>query len=144
MNLLDISYKPAIQVSSKTSVKKALASAIPSNCNSVAVIEHGKLKGILTCHDVMLKVVLKRRDPETTTVGEIMTSPVVTLHPQTEPEEALEFMLEKHLRHLPLSEDGVTVCGMLSLRKVLNYIVEDQRNNLMCMEAFLNVDGPGG
>ncbi len=144
MNLLDISYKPAIQVSSKTSVKKALASAIPSNCNAVAVVEHGKLKGILTSRDVMLKVVLKRRDPQTTAVGEIMTSPVVTLHPQTEPEEALEIMLEKHFRHLPLSEDGVTVCGMLSLRQVLNYIVEDQRRNLMCMEAFLNADGPGG
>ena len=144
MNLLDISYKPAIQVSSKTSVKKALASVIPSNCNAVAVMDHGKLKGILTSRDVMLKVVLKRRDPQTTAVGEIMTSPVVTLHPQTEPEEALEIMLEKHFRHLPLSEDGVTVCGMLSLRKVLNYIVEDQRHNLVCMEAFLNADGPGG
>ncbi len=144
MNLLDISYNPAVQVSPKASVKRAIAAALPGNCDAVAVTDHGQLKGILTSRDVMLKVVLERRDPQTTLVGDVMTKTPVILHPQTDPAEALELMLEKNFRHLPLSEDGVTVCGMLSLRKVLSYIVEDQRDNLVHMEAFLNADGPGG
>ncbi len=92
----------------------------------------------------MLKVVLERRDPQTTLVREVMTSPVFTLHPQTDPEEALKMMLEKNFRHIPLSEDGQTVCGMLSMRRVLRHIVDDQRHDLEHMEAFLNADSPGG
>lgn len=144
MDLLDISHRPAILVSPKTSVKRAMASAMPTSCDAVAVIDGGRLKGIFTSRDVMLKVVLQRRDPQATAVGEIMTSPVVTLHPRKAPEEALEIMLLKHFGHLPLSEDGVSVCGMLSLRTLFNYIVAEQRDHLVQMEAFLNADGPGG
>ncbi len=144
MNLLDISYTPAVQVSFAETVRQAVSLAMPSKCDTVAITDHGQLKGILTSRDVLLKVVLKGRDPQTTLVWEVMTSPVLTLHPQTEPVEALELMLEKNFRHLPLSEDGITVCGMLSLSKVLNFIVEDQRNDLQHMEAFLNADVPGG
>lgn len=144
MNLLHIAYAPAVQVSPDLSVKRAVASTMPVECDAMAVMELGRIRGILTSRDVMLKVVLKRRDPQTTKVREIMTTPVLTLHPDGEPEEALQLMLEQHFRHIPLSDDGKTVCGMLSLRKLLSYIVEDQRDNLNQMEAFLNADGPGG
>jgi signal-transduction protein with cAMP-binding, CBS, and nucleotidyltransferase domain len=53
-------------------------------------------------------------------------------------------MLRNNIRHIPVSEDGSTVDGMLSLRKVLLYLVEDQRENLAHLEAFLNADSPGG
>lgn len=144
MNLLEISYTPAVQVSPQETVKNAIAAATPIHCDAMAVTEHGLLKGILTSRDVLLRVVLKRRDPQTTLVRDVMTSHVVTLHPDTEAEKALELMLENNFRHLPLSEDGQTVCGMLSLRKILKFIVDDQRHDLEHMEAFLNADSPGG
>jgi len=34
--------------------------------------------------------------------------------------------------------------GMLSLRKLLNYLAEDQRDNLFHLEACINVDSIGG
>lgn len=144
MNLMEISYTPAVLVSPNDSVQGAIAAAIPTECDAVAVMEDGNLRGIVTSRDVMLKVVLKRLDPHVLQVKDIMTSEVLTLHPETEPEKALEIMLEKHFRHLPLSEDGVTVCGMLSMRRLLNHIVQDQRESLHHMEAFINADCPGG
>lgn len=144
MNLVDISYSPAVYVSPEQSVRAAIMSAAQFSCDAMAVMDSGRLSGILTSRDVMLKVVLQRRDPQTVLVKEIMTSPVVSLHPDTEPAAALELMLEKNFRHLPLSEDGISVCGMLSLRKVLKFIVDDQRHDLTFMEAFMNADSPGG
>jgi CBS domain-containing protein len=144
MNLVDISYTPALQVNLRQTVQQVIEEATDRNCDAMAVMEYGKLKGILTSRDVLLKVVLKRLDPQSTLVEDVMTAPVMCLHPDTDPEEALKLMLEKNFRHLPLSENGISVCGMLSMRKVLNFIVEDQRHDLMCMEAFLNADSPGG
>lgn len=144
MNLLEISYIPAVLVSSMETVKRAVAATVPVECDAMTVTDHGQLKGILTPRDVMLRVVLKRRDPHTTLVRDVMTRNVVTFHPQNEAEEALELMLERNFRHLPLSEDGQLVCGMLSLRNILKFIVEDQRHDLEYMEAFLNADSPGG
>ncbi len=144
MSLLHMAYTPAAQVSPKSTVKQAVAAAMPKNCDAVAVVDRSRLVGIFTSRDVLLKVVLQRKDPVTTRVADVMTKSVVTLHPDTEPEAALKLMVEHNFRHLPLSEDGKTICGMLSLRKVLNFIVEDQRDNLLHLESFLNADGPGG
>jgi CBS domain-containing protein len=139
-----MAYTPAVEVSPTNTVKHAVSAALPANCDAVAVVESSRLVGIFTSRDVLLKIVLERRDPQTTLVGDVMTKGVVTLHPDTDPERALQLMLENNFRHLPLSEDGKTVCGMLSMRKVLNHIVQDQQDNLLHLESFLNADGPGG
>jgi len=144
MNLLDIAYTPAAEVPPTSTVETAVSITSPIKCGAVAVVEGGALQGIVTSRDVMLKVVLRHRNPETTLVREIMTTPVVTLHPHTEPTEALAMMLEKNLRHIPLSEDGVHVCGMLSLSKILKFIVDDQRDDLATLESFINADSIGG
>ena len=144
MSLLNIAYSPAPQVHPNDTVRDAVATALPDGCDAVVVVEDEKIAGILTSRDVMLKVVLRRLDSESTLVRHVMTSPVVSMHPETDPAEALGLMLEHHIRHIPLSEDGRILCGLVSLRRVLNYIVEDQRDNLLHMESFLRADSPGG
>ena len=144
MSLMNIAYVPAPVVSPKDSVRAAVNAALPENCDAAAVVENGRIVGILTSRDVMLKVVLRRLDPEQVKVGEVMTHPVVKLHPNTPAEEALGLMLANNFRHLPLTEDGAKVCGLLSMRRVMAHILEDQRENLHQMESFLNADGVGG
>jgi signal-transduction protein with cAMP-binding, CBS, and nucleotidyltransferase domain len=144
MNLNEVAYVPAAQVSPTNTVREAVAAAMPASCDAVAVVEDGKITGIVTSRDILLKVVLQRLDSESTLVSQVMTSPVVTLHPNTHPEEALRIMLEKNIRHLLLSEDGRRPCGMLSLRRLLNFIVKEQRDDLEHVASFLMVDGPGG
>jgi CBS domain-containing protein len=144
MSLMDMAYVPPAQIAPKDTIRAAVAAAMPYGCDAVAVIDNGNIAGILTSRDILLKVVLRRRDVESTLVGDVMTTPVITLHPSTEPEEALQLMLEKNIRHILLSEDGERATGMLSLRKLLNFLVEDQKHDLQHLEAFINVDGPGG
>ena len=48
----------------------------------------------------MQKVVLNRMDSESTLVREVMTTPVVTLHPNTDAEEALALMLDRNIRQI--------------------------------------------
>ncbi len=138
MNLLDIAHVPAVEVSPDSTVIEAIEASAPARVGSVAVMENGILVGIFTERDVMLKVVLNRLDPEMTLLRGVMASPVTTVHPNISVPEVLQLMLEKHIRHLPISEDGKTVQGMLSIRNVLQHMVEDLQQNLHHMEAYVN------
>jgi CBS domain-containing protein len=144
MNLLTIAHVPAIQVSPDQTVMDAIDASLPARVGAVAVVEEGALRGIFTERDVMLKVVHKRLDPDTTRIRDVMTFPVLHVPPDISPRKVLELMLEKHIRHLPISEDGVSVAGMLSIRNVLQYLVKDLSDNLRYMEAFIGADSPGG
>ena len=45
------------------------------------VMDSGRVAGIFTEADVLRRVVAERRDPSTSTVGEVMTVEVVCCHP---------------------------------------------------------------
>lgn len=140
MSLLQMAYVPPAEISPEATVRDAVAVALPQGGDAVAVVEEGRLIGVITSRDVMLKVVLRQLAPQDTRVRDVMTTPVVTLHATREPEEALELMLEKNIRHIALTDDDGQLVGMLSLRRLMNFIVQDQRENLLHLEAFLTAE----
>ena len=144
MDLLKIAHVPAICVAPDATVLEAIEASLPARVGAVAVVERNALVGIFTERDVMLKVVYKRLDPATTRVREVMTSPVISLAHETAPRDVLALMLEKHIRHIPISEDGVSVQGMLSIRNILQFLVNDLTEDLHHMQSFIGADSPGG
>ena len=142
MNLLSIAHVPAIEILPDSTVLEAIEVSLPGRVGAVAVVDSGKLMGIFTERDVMLKVVHKQLDPKTTKVGDVMTAPVITIAPNTAVKDVLHLMLEKHIRHLPISEDGKAVKGMLSIRNVLQFMVEALQSDLHHMENYFIGDGP--
>jgi CBS domain-containing protein len=144
MDCLSIAHSPAIQVSPTSSVLEAVELTLPAKLGAVAVVDAGKLVGIFTERDVMLKVVHARREPSKTQVQEVMTSPVITIPRYTPRNDVMNLMLKHHIRHLPISSDGKTVLGMLSIRNLLEYLVEELSTDLRHMEAYIGADNPGG
>jgi CBS domain-containing protein len=144
MNCLSIAQVPPIIVPPDATVLDAIDASLPSRVGAVAVVESGSLVGIFTERDVMLKVVHERRDPATTLVGAVMTSPVITILPVANDEDVLRLMTERHIRHLPISEDGKTVLGILSIRNVLEYLLDERNRDLRHLAAYVNADTPGG
>jgi CBS domain-containing protein len=62
-------------------------------------------------------------------VRELMTTNVVSCHPQTPMGEAEKIMNDARVRHLPVVEDGKTV-GMLSIRDLLVWRVNAARDEI--------------
>lgn len=85
---------------------------------SLAVLEHGKLAGILTERDVT-RALADGADPGEATVGEYMTREPVTITPDTQASQAAATMLNLGVRHLPVTDAGRPV-GMLSSRDLLS------------------------
>lgn len=144
MNLLKLAVVPPITVTPDTTVLEAVEKMDTGNVGAVAIVDENGVAGILTERDVVRRVTIKGKPPETTKVYEVMTSPVEVAHPDTDPSEALSTMAAKNFRHLPIVDANNQIEGMLSLRYLLNRMVHDLSQELQALDAYIKADGPGG
>jgi CBS domain-containing protein len=133
-----------VTVSRTATVLDAIQAMAGAKVGSVAVVDGNILEGIFSERDVMLRVVVEGRDPKTTTVEEVMTSPVQTIQKRTTGEEALRIMVQNHIRHLPVVDEMGQVQAMVSMRSLLEEQVEDLHQQLDSLESYITADGIGG
>jgi CBS domain-containing protein len=85
---------------------------------SVVITSKGKPTGIITERDIALKVLLKNKRASEVKAKEIMASPLITIEPDTSVDEASALASEKHIKRLPVVENGVLI-GIVSVRNIL-------------------------
>ena len=73
-----------------------------------------------------------------------MTTPVELATSQTGPDEALVTMVERHFRHLPIVDNNGRLLGMLSIRNVLEWRIDDLNREVGSLEQYVSNDAPGG
>lgn len=144
MSLTRMAHVPPPIVESTVSVLEAVGIMASYRVGAVLVVEHDAIKGIFTERDVMLRVVQQERDPRTTRVADVMTSDVKTLTDAATPDEAIDLMLDGHLRHVPIVDKGGRILGLLSIRALLEDKVHDLSREVSSLEQYLANDGPGG
>jgi CBS domain-containing protein len=144
MSLLKIASVPPAVVAPSATVLEAIEIMAEHAVGAVAVVENDRLCGIFTERDVMLRVVLRHRNPKDTRVGEVMTSPAETITDETPEEDALVHMVERHVRHLPIVNAHGQLSGMLSIRNLLEHRVDELARELHSLDQYLSNDGPGG
>ena len=92
------------------------------NVGAVLVMEDGRLAGIMTERDLMRAVA--RGLGASTVVSECMTTNPDTIAPDDTIEHAAVLMIHGGYRHLPVV-DGDEVVGVLSIRDLVQVVVED-------------------
>ena len=110
--------KNLITVEAEDTVKKAAELMDKHDIGCLVVINYGNPVGIVTERDMLKKVVVERKDPGRTKVGNIMSAPLVTSHPQAEIRDAVRLMNERRIKKLPVMEDG-NLIGLVSLTDVM-------------------------
>jgi signal-transduction protein with cAMP-binding, CBS, and nucleotidyltransferase domain len=81
---------------------------------AVVVTENGKLAGLVTDRDIVVRAIADGRDPNATQVGEIATRNLKTLTPTQGIEDAVRAMREWDVRRVVVVQDGRPV-GIVSL-----------------------------
>lgn len=76
---------------------------------SLVVVEAGKPMGIVTERDLVTKVAASDTQPSRVLVRDIMSSPVVAVHPDEEVAEAARLMSQRKIRRLPVVQEGKLV-----------------------------------
>jgi len=95
---------------------------VERNVGAVLVLEEGRLAGIMTERDLMRAVARGLNDD--VVVGECMTADPETIAPDDTIEHAAVLMIHGGYRHLPVV-DGDDVVGVLSIRDLVQVVVED-------------------
>ena len=145
MSVLEMCDPEAAAVSVEASVADAVRLMLDRHVGAVAIIDsQSRVAGIFTERDVLRKMALSGADPAETPVRDVMTTPVELATLATGPGEALGIMLERHFRHLPVVDHDSKLLGMLSIRNVLQWRVDDLPQELDSLEQYVANDGPGG
>ena len=143
-NVLRLAQRPAIGVPKDASVREAARTMVDNRIGAVLVYDAGVPAGIFSERDVMGRVVLSARDPETTRVGDVMSAPLLTFPADGDPRAALTLMLEKHIRHLPVVSGDDTVLGMLSIRHLMQDRIDELNDEIDALDAYASYDGATG
>jgi CBS domain-containing protein len=144
MELIRLAGRPVISTHPTATVQEVCEVMVKEGVGAVVVLDGEKLVGILSERDVVRRVAARRRDPGTTVVSEVMTSPVKTVTERATSHAALEMMHEGRFRHLPLLDGDGHVVGVLSIRDLLRQRIEELDQKNADLVGFISADGPGG
>ncbi len=79
------------------------------NISFIVVTKGDKPTGLITERDLITKVLYKKRDIKQLKVSDVMTSPIISVHPDIEIGDALGIMESNHIRRLVVVEDDALV-----------------------------------
>lgn len=88
---------------------------------SLLTIEAGEIVGIVTERDLVWKGLAGNRDPDSTHVSAVMSSPLVSIDINRTIRDASQAMAERSVRHLAVT-DGGKIVGVLSVRDLVKMV----------------------
>jgi CBS domain-containing protein len=113
-------------------IMEAACAMRDNDIGDVVVLDNGRLCGIVTDRDIVVRALAAGCDPNRTSVGEICSRALVTLAPEDSTGQAVRVMREHAIRRLPI-EDGGRVVGIITLGDVA--VDADRRSALADISA---------
>ena len=120
----------------RTSVRDAVQMLAERRIGALPVYAGGKVAGIFSERDVVYQLAEQGPSMLDKTVGEVMTSPPITVSPSTEVLEALGLMTRRRIRHLPVLE-GETVKDFVSIGDLVKYRIERVVADAEAMRSYI-------
>ncbi len=108
-----------------TLVTECVQAMSAKKIGALIVMDGERLVGIFTERDALNKVLAAGLDPTKTKVADVMTKDPYFIAPTTTVSEALEVVTKRHVRHLPVVENG-KVIAVVSSRDLTHWLVKDQ------------------
>jgi CBS domain-containing protein len=116
-----------ISFAANSSIRDAARAMRDNNIGDIVVEKDGKLCGIVTDRDIVIRAVAENKDLTKTTLESICSKDLTSLTPDQTDDDAVRIMKDKALRRLPVVQNGKTV-GIVSLGDLA--IQKDRRSAL--------------
>ena len=125
MSLVNFCRKPVVKIAPEKSVSEACRAMEENNIGCLIVENDGKLCGIVTDRDIALKVAGALRDPQKTTVREIMTSDPIRISVDKDLHHLTSLMHAFHVRRVPIVNGHDTIVGIITLDDIIALIANE-------------------
>ncbi|MFH7594232.1 CBS domain-containing protein [Streptomyces racemochromogenes] len=126
-----------VTVGKSTTLAEAARVMRDADIGDVLVVDGGRLRGILTDRDIVVRAVADDRDPAETTVRAVCTTDPVTVGPDDGVDAAIALMRRRALRRLPVVTGDGALVGVVSLGDL---VVEQDPGSAL---AAIAAAGPG-
>ena len=138
--ILEEKGSDVLEIDADASVLEAVQLMVEKNVGSLLVTEGGEITGIVTERDYLRRVTLEGRTDAETRIGEIMSSPLVVVTPETSVDESMAVMTDRRIRHLPVVEDG-RVVGLVSIGDLVKYKSKQQTFEIQYLTNYITAAG---
>jgi CBS domain-containing protein len=126
MSVGRICVRRVVIASHGESAREAASRMLKEEVGALVVLDAERRPvGIVTDRDLVARCLAPGRDPERTTVGDVMSRPATRVHEGTAIEDALAEMLRAHTRRLPVVDAEDRLVGILALDDVIELLAEE-------------------
>ena len=125
-----------LKIDASSTVFEALKKIVEQNVGSILVTRGDDVVGIMTERDYLRKIAIFGRTSHDTLVGEIMSSPLIYVTPETTVEESMAIMTDRRIRHLPVVEDDEVV-GIVSIGDVVKYRLQEMEHEQSALRDYI-------
>ena len=119
-----------------TSVAEAVKILAEQRIGALPVFADGQIAGIFSERDVVYQLAAHGPAMLDKTVGEVMTSPAITVAPDNGALDALGLMTRRRIRHLPVVQGG-QVCGFVSIGDLVKYRIDAIESEAEAMRSYI-------
>lgn len=109
----DVMTKGVICVDVEETVQSAAEIMKRNDISSIIVLEKGSGVGIVTEHDIICNIVTESREPRKVKIKEIMTTPLLTIKPESSIDDAARAMRDNNVHRLVVTRHG-KIIGIIS------------------------------
>ena len=97
---------------------------------SVPIVEGGRLVGLVTDRDIIVRAIAEGRDVNATTVKDVASRDLVTVTPDEDLDRALQLMAQHQVRRIPVV-DGDRVVGIVAQADVARAADEEKTGEVV-------------
>jgi CBS domain-containing protein len=128
----------------ETSLTEVSRMMLVYDCGEIPVIESEETRkpvGVVTDRDIVVRTLGEGLDPTDMLVSEIMSTPVVTVTPDTSFEECKHVLEEKQIRRVPVVDEKGGICGIVALADIIKYASRDDIGEVL-QEVSVDIGAP--
>jgi CBS domain-containing protein len=124
MEVKDIMTPDPACCTTDTTLQRVAEMMVENDCGEIPVVENiasMKPVGVVTDRDIVCRTVAKGLNPLSLTASECMTTPCVTVKPDTPLDECCRVLEENQIRRVPVVDAGGACCGIVALADIAKH-----------------------
>ena len=115
----DVMVEDAVTIDASSTLLDVARQMRDANVGMLPVVSEGRLRGVITDRDLVVRAMAEGLDPGSMPVTEFLTSRTITARPEWNTAQAMSTMASAHVGRLPVVDDSGGVLGVVTLSSLV-------------------------